>query len=69
MKPEALKEEYEKIFDDAGYIKIKNTEQIITFCKTISELTGIQCCDKYGNVYEYVHEVYHSALKILEDEQ
>lgn len=62
---DSLREEYNAIFDSNGKIKVSDNERVVNFCKAITMLTGIQVCNKYGNVYEYIHEVYKSAIGIL----
>ena len=64
---EYIKNEYNEIFDATGKIKIIDKERVVDFCKMLTMITGIQVCNKYGDVYDYIYNVYESALGVLRD--
>ena len=62
-----IKEERAAIFDDTFKPKIQDVERIRKFCQEISTITGVQVCNDKGMLYEYLPQVYQSALKKLEE--
>lgn len=69
IKREDLIKLYKKVFNEEGTIITDNVEDIEHLCKLLLILTNIQTCNKYFQVYEYIHDVYRSSLKILEEEE
>lgn len=64
---EYIEKEYNEIFDADKKIITDNEDKILDFCKILTMITGIQVCNKYGNIYDYIHEVYISALGVLKN--
>ncbi len=62
-----IQEEREALFDDRFRPKSQDIERIKKFCQTISSITGVQVCNDKGMIYEYIPQVYQSALKKLEE--
>lgn len=63
---EKLEEQYQNIFDENQNLKTDDAEYIREFCNNILALTGIQVCNKYGDLYDYIHKVYKASLNVLE---
>lgn len=62
---EQLEEQYKNIFDENQNLKTADEEYVREFCNNILGLTGIQVCNKYGDLYDYIHKVYKASLNIL----
>lgn len=61
---EKLQRDYNNLFNVDGSVKTSDPQLIIDFCTLLSKITGVQCCNRYGNVYEYLPEVYESVLNL-----
>ena len=55
-----------QLFDDDFNSKTDNVEEIISFCTTLRNITGIQVCNCLGMMYEYLPQVYNSVVKLNE---
>jgi hypothetical protein len=62
-----IQEERDALFDEHFKPKSQNIERIKKFCQEISSITGVQVCNDKGMIYEYIAQVYQSALKKLEE--
>ena len=62
MTKEELKKQREKLFNDDFTIKENNIDEIIEFCKELTNIIGIQACNSFGYVNEYISKLYYSAL-------
>lgn len=61
-----IRVEREALFDDKFKPKSQDIERIKLFCKEISNITGVQVCNDKGMLYEYIPQVYKSAVKKIE---
>ena len=57
-----IKKLHDDIFNNNGTIKTDDINKVIKFCGLLTSITGVQCCNKYGNIYEYLPEVYQSVI-------
>lgn len=62
-----IQEEREALFDDRFKPRSQDIERIKNFCQTISKITGVQVCNDKGMIYEYIPQVYQSALNKLSE--
>jgi len=59
----SIEKERHELFDENFKLKSSDTERIKEFCKKISNITGVQVCNDKGMIYEYIPQVYQSAVK------
>ncbi|MBQ8218197.1 MAG: hypothetical protein IJZ79_02735 [Bacilli bacterium] len=58
-----LVKERQELFDEKFRLKSSDAERVKEFCKEISKITGVQVCNDKGMIYEYIPQVYQSAVK------
>lgn len=58
-----IQKEREELFDENFKLKSNDIERIRNFCQELSNLTNVQVCTNNGMLYEYLPQVYNSALK------
>ena len=58
-----IQKEREELFDENFKLKSNDVERIRNFCQELSNLTNVQVCTNNGMLYEYLPQVYNSALK------
>ena len=63
MELTELKKWRDKLFTENFKPKTSNIEEIVNFCKELSNITGIQVCTDDGLIYEYLPQVYKSVVK------
>lgn len=61
-----IREEREVLFDENFRPKSQDVGRIKVFCKEISRITGVLVCNDKGMLYEYISQVYQSAVKKIE---
>lgn len=61
-----LVKERNELFDENFKVKINDVQRIKTFCDEINKITGVQVCNNAGMIYEYLPQVYKSAVKHIE---
>ena len=54
------------LFDENFKYKSTDSIKMVRFCNELKRITGIQTCNCFGMMYEYLPEVYESALKHYE---
>lgn len=57
-----LKEERNILFDENFNVKEKDKDRIVKFCRELTNITGVQVCTQFGQLYEYLPEVYKSVV-------
>lgn len=57
-----LKQERNELFDEQFRPKTQDIERLKVFCKEISHITGVQVCNEKGMMYEYLPQIYQSAV-------
>lgn len=65
MDKKKLEKERNELFDANFKYKSTDIKRIIKFCKTLREITGVQVCNAQGSMYEYLPQIYRSALNKL----
>lgn len=55
------------LFNENFSIKTDNVEDVKDFCKELTDITGVQCCNAFGYTNELLPRVYYSALGTLEE--
>lgn len=58
-----LQKERQELFDNQFKPKTQDIDRLKDFCKELSKITGIQVCNDKGMMYEYLPQVYQSAVK------
>lgn len=65
MDKEKLEQERNILFDENFNYKSNDIERIKQFCKALKEITGVQVCNVQGSAYEYLPQIYRSAINKL----
>ena len=64
MSKEELIKERNELFNEDFSIKLKDLDRIISFCKYLTEKTGVQACNAFGYINELLPKLYTSCLDI-----
>lgn len=59
-----LQEQRKVLFDENFKCISNDIDLLLDFSDKIKSLTGIQVANKYGMMYEYLPQVYNSAVKM-----
>ena len=51
-----------ELFTEIFEFKTKDVPKIVQFCRKLTEITGVQVCIENGSTYEYISQVYESAI-------
>lgn len=62
MTKEELRQQREKLFNNDFTIKEPNAEEIIAFCRELTNITGIQACNVFGYTNELLPKLYNSCI-------
>jgi hypothetical protein len=55
-----------QLFDENFNSITTDVEEIISFCDILRNKTGVQVCNCFGMMYEYLPQVYNSVVKLNE---
>ena len=62
MDKNELKNEREELFDEDFKHKSDDIERLAKFGQTLKDITNVQVCTSTGSTYEYLPQVYRSAI-------
>lgn len=65
LKKEEMIAKRHELFNEDFSIKKNDQDEIINFCRQLTDITGIQCCNVFGYTNELLPKIYNSCIKII----